>query len=698
MPRSRHWTQPESLDPLLPGASQIRAVARALLLNTIAAVGLSARVRRDHEDDPDAPIWQMFDDPATEGESSRRHHARKQLDRLLSAQRREPIPALEDLFPALAPLADRLALSALDRQLLGLLLVRDLDPVFSRALDAVLEGHNFQLERLLARWTSVTPAQVSAALSGNGRLVALGLVDGGSGLRSVDAYEVDHRLRRIVESGSASIDDFFASAIRPSAEGTLTLDDYPHLRDLLPCWLAYLERALAERRAGVNVLIHGPPGSGKTELSRALARHLGARLLELDHRDSDGDPLSGERRLSNVRLAHAALGKQPGTLLLVDEADDLFPNSETFLGFFGLMPKRSRSEKGWLIDVLESNPLPTIWVGNSIAGFHSAALRRFDLILRLDEPPLPVRRRIAARAFAGTQVSEELQARLAELPGMQPAHLDALARLAQALPDGVDIAAMVERQASELRRAIGLPPVPPRAIEPLGPFRLDWLNPDRPLAPLIERCARSGQGRFLLYGRPGTGKSSFAKALADALEKPLEVRTGSDLLMPYVGMTEHAIADAFACAAANDAVLLIDEVEGLLSERRDLERSWELTQVNALLTALDTHRGVVVLTTNLFERIDGAVMRRIEHKIELRPPTAEQRRALWRRLGEYFGWNNPDELAPQVDTLEGLCPGDFHQVARQYLGDPSQATPFAVLKSLRHERHLPLQSGPARSE
>jgi DNA polymerase III delta prime subunit len=683
MPRSRHWTQPESLDPLMPGASQIRAVARALLLNTIAAVGLRARVRRDHEDDPDAPIWQMFDDPATEGESSRRHHARKQLDRLLSAQRREPIPALEDLFPALAPLADRLALSALDRQLLGLLLVRDLDPVFSLALDAVLEGHNFQLERLLARWTSVTPAQVSAALSGNGRLVALGLVDCGSGLRRVDAYEVDHRLRRIVESGSASIDDFFASAIRPSAEGTLALDDYPHLRDLLPCWLAYLERALAERRAGVNVLIHGAPGSGKTELSRALARHLGARLLELDHRDSDGDPLGAYKRLSNVRLAHAALGEQSGTLLLVDEADDLFPNSEPFLGFFGLMPKRSSSEKGWLVDVLEANPLPTIWVGNSIGGLHPAALRRIDLMLRLDEPPLPVRRRIAARAFAGTHVPEELQARLAGLSGMQPAHLDSLARLAQALPDGVGIAAMVERQASELRRAIGLPPVPPPAIEPLGRFRLDWLNPGRPLAPLVERCARSGLGRFLLHGRPGTGKSSFAKALAEALDKPLEVRTGSDLLMPYVGMTEHAIADAFARAAANDAVLLIDEVEGLLSERRDLERSWELTQINALLTALDTHRGVVVLTTNLFERIDSAVMRRIEHKIELRPPTAEQRRALWRRLGEYFGWNNPDELAPQVDTLDGLCPGDFHQVARQYLGDPSQATPFAVLKALR---------------
>lgn len=680
----RRITRADDIDPLLPGAPQIRAIARSLLLDTIDAVGLRSEIRRAHEEDPDAPIWRLFDEPTPVASASTRRRSKATLDRLLTTRGREPVPAFEDVFPALVPLADRLDLSALDRRLLSVLLARDLDPVFVEALGDVLGNTAFQLERLLARWVGATPASVSAALSGRGRLVALGLVDSGSGLRNTEAFEVDRRIRDLLAADGGNPEDFFATTIRPSAEGQLSLEDYPHLRHLLPCWVAHLECALAERRAGVNVLIHGDPGSGTTALCRALARRLGARLLELEHRDRDEDPLTAGRRLANIRVAHAAICQQPGTLLLVDEADDLFPGDAPGIHFFGLRLQGSSPErKGWLLDVLETNPVPTIWVGNSIDGLHPAALRRFDLLLRLDEPPLPVRRRIAADAFAGTRVPDELQTRLAGLPGMQPAHLDSLARLARALPDHVPVAAMVERQASELRRAIGLPPVPAPAIEPLGPFRLEWLNPDRPLAPLIERCVRAGEGRFLLHGPPGTGKSSFAKSLADALDRPLEVRTGSDLLSPYVGMTEHAIAEAFARAAANDAVLLIDEVEGMLSDRRGLERSWELTRVNALLTALDTHRGVVVLTTNLFERIDHAVMRRIEHKVELRAPTAEQRRALWHQLRRHFGWSNADELAPQLDALEGLSPGDFHQVARQYLGDPGQATPFGVLRALQ---------------
>ena len=110
------------------------------------------------------------------------------------------------------------------------------------------------------------------------------------------------------------------------------------------------------------------------------------------------------------------------------------------------------------------------------------------------------------------------------------------------------------------------------------------------IGPLLERIAAPGAPAdvsLLLTGPPGTGKTALAAALAERLDRPLLVKRASDLLSKWVGETEARIADAFAEARESGALLLFDEADSLLSDRADARRSWEISQVNELLTWMD---------------------------------------------------------------------------------------------------------------
>lgn len=95
---------------------------------------------------------------------------------------------------------------------------------------------------------------------------------------------------------------------------------------------------------------------------------------------------------------------------------------------------------------------------------------------------------------------------------------------------------------------------------------------DTNLARLSEQLANSPDRGWslLLSGPSGTGKSAFARHLAEVMGIEVEERRCSDLMSPYVGETEQNIAEAFARAAERGAMLLIDEADMLLRQKSDL--------------------------------------------------------------------------------------------------------------------------------
>ena len=142
---------------------------------------------------------------------------------------------------------------------------------------------------------------------------------------------------------------------------------------------------------------------------------------------------------------------------------------------------------------------------------------------------------------------------------------------------------------------------------------------------------------LVVIGGSGTGKSAYARYLAAQLEMPVICKKASELLSMYVGGSEANIAAAFAEARENRAMLVFDEADSFLQERSAAGRSWEITQVNEMLTQMENHPLPFVCTTNLHERLDKASLRRFTFKVKYDYLSPQQRQTA---ADYFFGLKN----------------------------------------------------------
>ena len=162
------------------------------------------------------------------------------------------------------------------------------------------------------------------------------------------------------------------------------------------------------------------------------------------------------------------------------------------------------------------------------------------------------------------------------------------------------------------------------------------------------------QGRCILnfYGPPGTGKTRAALGIALKLGKPLYQVDYSAVISKYLGDTAKHIKAAFAAARDHDAVLFFDEADSLLSKRVSTGESCSTSinqNRNCLMQELDRFDGVVIVTTNLFENYDPALLRRIQRHIKFRVPDASMRRELFA-----LHLPNPDRVKADYAVLSEL--------------------------------------------
>lgn len=462
-------------------------------------------------------------------------------------------------------------------------------------------------------------------------------------------------------------DHFLRGLVRVAPTSTLGLDDFAHIVDL-PLTQRYVAAASKRRRKGINVLIHGAPGTGKTEFVRALATALGLGLYEVPNEDSDGDPISGRKRFIAYGVCQNLLANRRGQVLLFDEVEDVFGAEEGPIFPFGYRQSRDDTElrKSWVNQTLEENPVPAFWVSNSIGAIDAAYLRRFDLILEFNAPPRSVRRRIIDRHFRSGEISDRCAGRLADMKQLAPAHVARAARVARSLRTR-DLAkrdAEIERvvlallKAAGHRRTMPQPELPPH-------YDPTFLNTDRDLARIAKGLRGATGARLCLYGPPGTGKTAFAHYLGRVLDRPVLVKRGSDLISMWVGGTEARIAEAFREAREDKAILVIDEADGFLRDRAGAQRNWEVTEVNELLTQMEAFDGIFIASTNLIDTLDAASLRRFDFKVKFDYLDRDQRRALVAKACAASRQSDPVHAWDALDRLDAITPGDVANALRQ---------------------------------
>ncbi|MGO4579949.1 AAA family ATPase [Cupriavidus sp. 2TAF22] len=576
----------------------------------------------------------------------------------------------------IARLAELVGLSDTDCRILAFAVMLKNERLLDDTADLLGQLSSAKVVHVLAALLDLPDAEVRAALSTHGVLAQSGLVSVDRGSSSTLSGKLDllsgSFADHIVSSDADPI-GLLRDTVALSEPAQLQLGDYAHLDASLAVLRPYLRHALASGRKGVNIFVHGAPGTGKSQLARALAADLGGELFEVASEDEDGDPITGERRLRAFRAAQSFFG-QRRALILFDEVEDVFNDGEALFG----RKSTAQERKAWINRMLEANPVPTVWLSNS-GGLDAAFIRRFDMVFELPVPPRKQRARIIETACAGL-LDGHAVARLAESEELAPAVVTRAASVVRAIhedlgPQGA--ATAMELLIGNTLEAQGHAPLRRSAADRL-PQTYDpaLVSADADLLEIGAGLARAGGGRLCLYGPPGTGKTAYGRWLAEQMGVPLHVRRASDLMSKWVGENEQNIARAFRQAAQDGAVLLIDEVDSFLQDRRGARASWEVTLVNEMLTQMESFPGVFVASTNLVEGLDQAALRRFDLKVRFDYLAPAQAWALLCRQCSVLALDAPGaDLQGRLARLGKLTPGDFAAAARQHrfrpLGSPA---------------------------
>jgi transitional endoplasmic reticulum ATPase len=431
-----------------------------------------------------------------------------------------------------------------------------------------------------------------------------------------------------------------------------------------------------------GILLHGPPGVGKTFFARAIAGEYGLSLMHV----STGDLVGGivGQSAQNIDKAFQTALQHLPCLLFFDEFDSVAQRRDN------TPDQESRRTVNQLLTSLEAHrderQLLVMAATNSIEHLDPAVIRpgRFDRHIRIDLPDAAARRAIfeAELDDRPTVPNIELTELVARTEGMTPAAIakvvDSAALEAfraatqtgdEVLVDTAQLLAAIERYGGADRPTVEHWSWDSLILDPAIKAQLQQLQRVIENPEAVKRFGVEAPTGLLLAGPPGTGKTTVAKVLAAQAKASFYPISGADVISKWVGESERNIRQLFERARENrPSIVFIDEIDAIAGQRGELQA--HDSHVNQLLAEIDGisgQRGVFVIgATNRPDQLDPALLRggRLSRTIILGLPDEAARLAML-RLHTARMPTVGVSLEDLARKSEGLSPADLKALAQE---------------------------------